>query len=231
MANLRLFLECALEQLAAGRFPGHGVVLRVLEWWVSRAPPSLVEYLPALVDVLVRVMDPGAPAVREVFYRPAVAILFSMVPKFPMVSLGANNTRMAVGSHDGHVVIFDLKACSQVQVRPLFGALLGGGNGARRLFTFFPFCTWRQSMTAFSGPVTALAFANDAKRFAAYSLVNKQLVVYQVCGAALGGGGPRAVCAYQWTGPDGSWASTCSGTRRRRAPWPCSPWTTASPSS
>jgi hypothetical protein len=132
MANLRLFLECALEQLAAGRFPGHGVVLRVLEWWVSRAPPSLVEYLPALVDVLVRDMDPGAPAVREVFYRPAVAILFSMVPKFPMVSLGANNTRVAVGSHDGHVVIFDLKACSQVQVRPLpFCAsfLFGGGSG------------------------------------------------------------------------------------------------------
>jgi hypothetical protein len=43
-------------------------------------------------------------------------------------------------------------------------------------------------MTAFSGPVTALAFANDAKRFAAYSLVNKQLVVYQVGPRGAAGG-------------------------------------------
>jgi hypothetical protein len=81
-----------------------------------RAPPLLVNHLSQLVHVLVLVMDPASPGVREAFFRLSLSVMFNIVPKFPMVSLGMGNTRVAVGSINGHVDIYDIKSCTLLQV-------------------------------------------------------------------------------------------------------------------
>lgn len=63
--------------------------------------------------------------------QPVMALILTLIPRFPMMALGSNNTRLAVGSSNGQINIIDLKACAQVQVCKQLFCLLSAVRGVR----------------------------------------------------------------------------------------------------
>ncbi|KAK1442665.1 hypothetical protein BgAZ_301830 [Babesia gibsoni] len=75
-----------------------------------------VEYLPEIVVIIVRCLDPANSSMRLLMLKPATSAVVYLVKSFPMVAFYQNTQRLAVGSTSGHVVIYDLRTATKCKV-------------------------------------------------------------------------------------------------------------------
>jgi hypothetical protein len=87
----------------------------------------LREQISMVVEAVVRLLDPGAPHVaavagatglggREALLPAVSATLRDLCDAYPMVSAHEGAQRLAVGSADGFVVLFDLRTATRLYV-------------------------------------------------------------------------------------------------------------------
>jgi len=137
----------------------------VLGAMVKRDPASQIGQLPRLVETVVKSLDPHAPALRDACLKIATAVLHVMVTKYPMVSFHHDSQRLAVGSPDHVIVIYDLKTATRWHV-------LAGHKSS----------------------VSAVCFNDNGKALASYSINESVVRVWQTSTSFFGILGSRPPC-------------------------------------
>uniref|UniRef100_A0A7S3LRM4 Uncharacterized protein n=1 Tax=Aplanochytrium stocchinoi TaxID=215587 RepID=A0A7S3LRM4_9STRA len=119
----------------------HKRALSALAALVRKQPVALVNHLPAVVEVIIRTLDPSESALRKACLKSSTYVLLSLVKRYPMVAFQQHTQRFAVGSIDSIIIIYDLRTATK----------------------------WR-ILEGHTSPVTALCFENNTgERIASYA--------------------------------------------------------------
>jgi WD40 repeat protein len=76
----------------------------------------LAPHLVTVVGLLLKVLDPHFPSIRDACMPASTNILRYMVEVYPMITFHHDRQKLAVGTTDGYVVIFDMRTASKSQV-------------------------------------------------------------------------------------------------------------------
>ena len=87
----------------------HQRALKSLAALIKKQPIVLVNHLPALVEVIIKTLDPSEASLRKACLKSSTMVLHSLVKRYPMVAFHQHTQRFAVGSSDNIIVIYDLR--------------------------------------------------------------------------------------------------------------------------
>lgn len=92
----------------------HGIAL--ISEILKVSPLVIEDYVCLIIDYLVRMLDPGAPAMRSAIAHQISSLLVNFVKSFAQVRLHADSQKLVVGSikNDGIVHLYDLKTATKV---------------------------------------------------------------------------------------------------------------------
>ena len=77
---------------------------------------SLEADLPVVVQAVLRPLDPSVPQLREGCLAASTTALRELVKRYPMMSFHQGTQRLAVGTVDGVVVIYDLRTATKWRI-------------------------------------------------------------------------------------------------------------------
>mmetsp|Transcript_44127 Transcript_44127/g.73535 ORF Transcript_44127/g.73535 Transcript_44127/m.73535 type:complete len:268 (+) Transcript_44127:1561-2364(+) len=86
---------------------------------VKKYPSSLITALPSAVQIIIKCLDPSAPALRKSLLRPATAALHALVQNYPSVTFHQKSQRFAVGTTprtSSVIVIYDLRTATKWRI-------------------------------------------------------------------------------------------------------------------
>ncbi|PRP73963.1 WD40 repeat-containing protein [Planoprotostelium fungivorum] len=126
----------------------HSQAINCLGNLIRQDPVSLVALLPRLIEIIVKSLDPHIPYLRDNCVNATTGVLHILVKKYPMVSFHNDTQRLALGSREGGIVVYDLKTATKYYT-------LVGDHG-----------------------VTALNFSPNGKCLASYSIAENLLRVW-----------------------------------------------------
>eukprot|EP01113_Clastostelium_recurvatum_P031289 TRINITY_DN3889_c0_g1_i3.p1 TRINITY_DN3889_c0_g1~~TRINITY_DN3889_c0_g1_i3.p1 ORF type:complete len:1460 (+),score=297.90 TRINITY_DN3889_c0_g1_i3:131-4381(+) len=140
---------------------------------VKRDPVALLPLLPRLVETVVRSVDPHTPTLRDSCIKATTAVLHTMVSKYPMVSFHTDSQRLAVGTAECSVIIYDLKTATRWHV-----------------------------LEGHKGPITAVAFSDSGRALASYSMAEGLVRIWNAHTSFLSGVfGGQPHCVRQFSLP------------------------------
>ncbi|KAL1744226.1 WD40-repeat-containing domain protein [Schizophyllum fasciatum] len=91
-------------------------VMQVVAFLLRKRPLVLLPSLPRLMEAVVRSLDPNATASRELVLDTATEIIRQVVKTYPTVDFHGGTQRLAVGTSEGAVVMYDLKTAIRLYV-------------------------------------------------------------------------------------------------------------------
>ena len=77
---------------------------------------SLEEELPAVVEAVIKPLDPSVPSLREGCLSASTSALRELVKRYPMMAFNQGTQRLAVGTVDGVVLIYDLRTATKWRI-------------------------------------------------------------------------------------------------------------------
>jgi hypothetical protein len=77
---------------------------------------QLYPFLPGIVDAMVRALDPNTPEARAALLPLATVNFAELVRNYPNVAFHSPSQRLAVGSIEGIVVIYDLRIAARILI-------------------------------------------------------------------------------------------------------------------
>ncbi|WWC92997.1 uncharacterized protein L201_007961 [Kwoniella dendrophila CBS 6074] len=126
--------------------------------FISRKKPNLLENgLPKIAEAIVKSLDPNIGKMRDDVWQAATVILNELVLAFSTIDFHSGTQRLAVGTHEGAVIMYDLKTAS-------------------RLYVIEPH----------KHPVSAVTLSPDGRRLITVSLEEGNVTVWKV-GSSLSG--------------------------------------------
>ncbi|KAF8606800.1 hypothetical protein BDV93DRAFT_326950 [Ceratobasidium sp. AG-I] len=125
--------------------------MQLVAFIIRKKPLVLYPNLPRLVEAVVKSLDPSSSAGRDAIMDAATEILAEVVRTYPSVDFHMGTQRLAVGTPEGAVVVYDLKTATRLYV-------LEGHS--RRL--------------------TVLSFSPDGRRLVTASLEESVVMVWKV---------------------------------------------------
>lgn len=127
--------------------------LLVLVAFVRGESHKVVPLLPKFTEIVLRCLEPSDPALRRQSLMAVTSALHELVKTFPMVAFAQQTQKLAVGTSENVVVVYDLRTATK----------------------------WR-IFEGHTGAVSALAFSSDGERLASYSAADHTARVWQ-CGS------------------------------------------------
>ncbi|PCH40392.1 WD40 repeat-like protein [Wolfiporia cocos MD-104 SS10] len=91
-------------------------VMQLVIFLIRKKPLVLYSNLPRLVEAVVKSLDPNSTANRDAVLDSATDILGHVVQTFPTVDFHMPTQRLAVGTSEGAVVMYDLKTATRLYV-------------------------------------------------------------------------------------------------------------------
>ncbi|KAI0823988.1 WD40 repeat-like protein [Trametes gibbosa] len=91
-------------------------VMQLVVFLIRKKPLVLYGNLPRLVEAIVKSLDPNSSASRDAVLDSATEILSHIVQTFPTVDFHMPSQRLAVGTSEGAVVMYDLKTATRLYV-------------------------------------------------------------------------------------------------------------------
>ncbi|KAH7337021.1 hypothetical protein B0J17DRAFT_718925 [Rhizoctonia solani] len=125
--------------------------MQLVAFIVRKKPLVLYPNLPRLIEAVVKSLDPNSTTARDAIVDAATEILAEVVRIYPSVDFHTATQKLAVGTPEGAVVVYDLKTATRLYV-------LEGHS--RRL--------------------TVLSFSPDGRRLATASLEESVVMVWKV---------------------------------------------------
>ncbi|KAJ1303291.1 hypothetical protein OPQ81_011488 [Rhizoctonia solani] len=125
--------------------------MQLVAFIIRKKPLVLYPNLPRLVEAVVKSLDPSSAAARDAIVDAATEILAEVVRIYPSVDFHTATQKLAVGTPEGAVIVYDLKTATRLYV-------LEGHS--RRL--------------------TVLSFSPDGRRLATASLEESVVMVWKV---------------------------------------------------
>jgi WD40 repeat protein len=145
----------ALKLIMALLMEEHGRILPMLE---------------RVVEIAVRALDPHVPQVRDGALQATTQLLQYLVQKFPNVSFHRDTQRLALGTPQATVVIYDLKAATKWHV-----------------------------FDGHTSSIAAVAYSDSGRLIASYSYKDRALIVWNVATSFLGFGTPSLKSSHKVT--------------------------------
>jgi WD40 repeat protein len=179
---------------------------------VKQDPISLLPLLPRLVETVVRSLDPHLPYLRDSCLQATTKVLHTLVSQYPMISFHQDSQRLAVGTNDNVIVIYDLKTATRWHV-------LEVRKGKKKKKNYFFFCSCSFYFISFfafgqqfifffiyffffflkghTGAITALSFSENGKFLSSYSIVDNQVKFWSTtAGFVIFGSTPHCVKSF-----------------------------------
>ncbi|THG99106.1 hypothetical protein EW026_g3192 [Hermanssonia centrifuga] len=91
-------------------------VMQLVIFLIHKKPLALYSNLPRLVEAVVKSLDPNSNASREAVLDSATEILGHVVDTYPTVDFHGPTQRLAVGTSEGALVMYDLKTATRLYV-------------------------------------------------------------------------------------------------------------------
>ncbi|TDL19727.1 hypothetical protein BD410DRAFT_773671 [Rickenella mellea] len=91
-------------------------VMQLLAFLIRKKPLVLYPSLPRLIEAVVKSLDPSSSAGREAVLESATEILGQVVRSFPTVDFHTATQRLALGTSEGAVIMYDLKTATRLYV-------------------------------------------------------------------------------------------------------------------
>ncbi|ESK95707.1 hypothetical protein Moror_12521 [Moniliophthora roreri MCA 2997] len=91
-------------------------VLQILAFLIRKRPMVLYPNLPKLMEAVVKSLDPNLTSNRDAILDTATEILGHVVKTFPTVDFHMSTQRLAVGTNEGAIVMYDLKTATRLYV-------------------------------------------------------------------------------------------------------------------
>jgi len=126
---------------------------------VKKRPLALSRHLSAVVEVVVKSLDPSKPLTRKGCLHASTTALHELVKRFSTVAFHQKTQRLAVGTPDKVIIIYDLRTATK----------------------------WRL-FEGHTGSISALSFDADGSILASYSMDEPCLKIWQVGSSGFLGG-------------------------------------------
>ncbi|KAG8961611.1 hypothetical protein FRC03_005163 [Tulasnella sp. 419] len=150
--NTPLFMTTlSLDVLNPPSLEYRKTIMQLVAFIIRKKPLVLYPNLPRLVEAVVKSLDPNSAASREMVLDTATEILGHVVSTFPTVDFHKASQRLAVGTGEGAVIMYDLKTATRLYVLE--------GHKKR---------------------VTAISFSPDGRRLATVSLEESVVMGWKV---------------------------------------------------
>ncbi|KDR82569.1 hypothetical protein GALMADRAFT_237950 [Galerina marginata CBS 339.88] len=150
--NMPLFMgTLCLDILSPPSTEHQRSVLQILAFLIRKRPHILQPSLPRLMEAVVKSLDPNATSNREQVLDTATEIIGYVVKTFPTVDFHMATQRLAVGTNEGAVVMYDLKTAIRLYV-----------------------------LESHKKPITACSFCADGRRLVTISLKESTVLVWKV---------------------------------------------------
>ncbi len=115
--NTPLFMTTLSLDILHARSAAHcAATMRLVAFMVRKRPSVLVANLPRLAEALVKSLDPTHTTMREAVVNAATVMISELVSTYPSVSFFGGGQRLAVGTHEGAVIMYDLKTATRLYV-------------------------------------------------------------------------------------------------------------------
>lgn len=139
----------AMDILHAPSAHHNQVALRLVAFMVRHKPLALYPSLPRLAEAVVKSLDPTSTRANMV--QAATVMINELVQTYPSIAFHRQSQRLAVGTAEGSVVMYDLK------------------TGTR-------YCV----LSGHAKPVTACSFSPDGRRFLSMSLAEERVLIWHM---------------------------------------------------
>ena len=115
--NTPLFMTTLSLDILHARSAAHcSATMRLVAFMVRKRPSVLVANLPRLAEAVVKSLDPTHTTMREAVVNAATVMISELVSTYPSVSFFGVGQRLAVGTHEGAVIMYDLKTATRLYV-------------------------------------------------------------------------------------------------------------------
>jgi len=91
-------------------------VMQIVVFLIRKRPLVLYPNLPRLMEAVVKSLDPNLTAHRDAVLDTATEVLGHVVKTFPTVDFHGTSQRLAVGTSEGAIVMYDLKTATRLFV-------------------------------------------------------------------------------------------------------------------
>ncbi|KAJ7281956.1 hypothetical protein C8J57DRAFT_1298981 [Mycena rebaudengoi] len=91
-------------------------VMQIVAFLIRKRPLVLYPHLPRLMEAVVKSLDPNSTSHREAVLDTATEIIGHVVKTFPTVDFHMTSQRLAVGTSEGAIVMYDLKTAIRLYV-------------------------------------------------------------------------------------------------------------------
>ncbi|WWD20135.1 hypothetical protein CI109_104611 [Kwoniella shandongensis] len=157
-SNAPLFMSTlSMDILDARSAEARSSIMKLCVFMARKKPAVLENGLPRIAEAVVKSLDPNVGKMRDDVWQAATVILNELVLAFSTIDFHSGTQRLAVGTHEGAVIMYDLKTAS-------------------RLYVIEPH----------KHPVSAVTFSPDGRRLITVSLEEGSVTVWKV-GSSLSG--------------------------------------------
>lgn len=126
-------------------------VMQIVAFLIRKRPLVLSPNLPKLLEAVVKSLDPNSTSNRDAIIDTATEILGHVVKTFPSVDFHMSTQRLAVGTSEGALIMYDLKTAIRLYV-----------------------------LEGHKKNVTACSFSPDGRRLVTLSLEESVVLVWKV---------------------------------------------------
>ncbi|GAA5867444.1 hypothetical protein JCM8547_007506 [Rhodosporidiobolus lusitaniae] len=149
--NTPLFMTTLLHDILNAKTGAErNATLKLLGFIIRKKPLVLYTSLPRVAEAVVKSLDPTVSSLRETVHQAATVILNELVRTFPSIDFHGKSQRLAVGTHEGACIVFDLRTATRLYV-----------------------------LEGHSHPVTALSWSPDGHRLVTVSLEESKVAVWK----------------------------------------------------
>ncbi|TFY66090.1 hypothetical protein EVG20_g5003 [Dentipellis fragilis] len=116
-ANTPLFMTTlSLDILHPRNMEHRKSIMQIMAFLIRKKPLVIYPNLPRLIEAVVKSLDPNSTSDRDAVLDTATEILGHVVKTFPTVDFHMNSQRLAVGTSEGAVIMYDLKTATRLYV-------------------------------------------------------------------------------------------------------------------
>lgn len=123
-------------------------------WHIQQRPLVLHTSLPRLLEAVVKSLDPTQKQMRAQTQTGATVILHELVKTYPSITFHGGSQKLAIGTPEGAIVIYDLKTGTKMDI-----------------------------LESFRTPVVAASFSGDGQRLVAVSLDENRIEIWKFSGS------------------------------------------------
>ncbi|PBK67260.1 WD40 repeat-like protein [Armillaria solidipes] len=151
-SNTPLFMTTlGLDILSPANVEYRKSIMQIVAFLIRKRPMVLYPNLPKLMEAVVKSLDPNSTSHRDAILDTATEIIGHVVKTYPCIDFHMSTQRLAVGTSEGAIVMYDLKTAIRLYV------LEGHKKG-----------------------ITACSFSPDGRRLVTLSLEESVVLVWKV---------------------------------------------------